>query len=68
MAKAFEDTSIFQNIVEYEDEQGRKYRAQYSTGTWNISEIRGGVSVFIVTVGADKKASPERLHALMNAA
>ena len=65
MTAAFTDTSIFQNILQWKDNDGREYRAEYWLGIWKISEIRDGISAFVVSVAAKKNATPKTIHKLM---
>ena len=62
-AKAFEDTSIFQQIVEWIDFEGQSWRAEWSQGIWKVSKINGGVVSFFRSVGGAKNWTPKKIHA-----
>ena len=64
---AFKDTSIFQNISEFTDHDGKAYRAEFSFGLWKIFSLVGDIACFERTVKASGNATPKTLYKLLNA-
>lgn len=59
---AFEDTSIFQNVLEWTDADSQKWRAEWSAGIWKVSKLNGASAEFFRSIGGPKKWTPKQVH------
>ena len=64
---AFQDTSIFQGVVEFTDSEGREFRAQReNSGVYNVSEKADQAFVHIGTIRTQRQAStPKAIYRQM---
>lgn len=63
MTTPFEDTSIFQNVLEWTDNDNQMWRAEWSGGVWKVSKINEGVAEFFRSVKGGRKNQPKQVHA-----
>jgi hypothetical protein len=63
IAKAFEDTSLFQSQIEWVDDVGQKWRAEHNIALWKVFKVCAGVDLFFRTVAGPGSLSPRQVHA-----